>query len=150
MEPTNRNELSVHGSHVVAVAALIVRAGADGLPSVLAMRRASHRRAGPGLWETLSGRVEHGEEPLTAVRREIEEESGLEVCLESRPFAAYAALRRELPMIVIVYRARWLSGEVRMSAEHDDHAWLTAAAFRARSTLTKLADVVTDALSTPL
>ena len=149
VEPIGRNERVVRGSHVVAVAALIVRAGADAIPRVLAMRRAADRNAGAGLWETLSGRVEQGEEPLAAVQREIAEECGLQVAIDPRPFSAYAALRRELPMIVVGYRARWLAGEVRMSSEHDAHAWLTADEFRARSTLTKLADVVTAALSVP-
>ena len=39
---------------IVAVAAIVVRSG-----TVLAMRRAPHKDAGPGLWETLSGRVSH-------------------------------------------------------------------------------------------
>lgn len=158
METHGGNTLTVRGSHVVAVAALIVRAGVDedGRPlpdsaaRVLAMRRAPSNLAGPGLWETLSGRVEQGEEPRDAVLREIEEESGLEVALEPRPFATYAATRRGLPMIVILYRARWLAGEVRRSHEHDAHAWLTADAFRARSTLDKLVDVVAHALREPL
>ena len=140
----------MRGSHVVAVAALIVRAGVDDIPRVLAMRRAPDRKAGPGLWETLSGRVEQGEEPRAAMQREIDEECGLTVSVELRPFAAYSALRRQQPMIVIAYRARWLAGEVRMSSEHDAYAWLSADAFRAQTTLTKLADVVTEALSEPL
>lgn len=157
MESESQNALLVRGSHVVAVAALIVRAGVDelgrplpdGAPRVLAMRRAADR-AGAGLWETLSGRVEQGEEPHDALLREIDEESGLTVALEPRPFATYAAARRGLPMIVILHRARWLAGEVRRSPEHDAHAWLTADAFRARSTLEKLAAVVTRALREPL
>jgi 8-oxo-dGTP pyrophosphatase MutT (NUDIX family) len=140
------------------VAALIVRAGVDAaaprdsdvIPRVLAMRRAASNDAGAGLWETLSGRVEQGEEPSAALLREIAEESGLEVALEPRPFASYAASRRGLPMIVILHRARWLAGDVRMSHEHDAYAWLTADEFRARSTLQKLADVVARALSEPL
>lgn len=158
MESEAENPLVVRGSHVVAVAALIVRAGVDergqplpdGGPRVLAMRRAPTNLAGPGLWETLSGRVEQGEEPHDAVRREIDEECGLTVALESRPFATYAATRRGLPMIVILYRARHLAGEVRRSHEHDAHAWLDAGAFRARSTLDKLACVVERALREPL
>lgn len=152
------NPLVVRGSHVVAVAALIVRAGVDeqgqplpdGGPRVLAMRRAADNQAGPGLWETLSGRVEQGEEPEDAVRREIAEECGLSVALEPRPFASYAATRRGLPMIVILYRARFVAGEVRRSHEHDAHAWLDAEGFRARSSLDKLVHVVARALREPL
>lgn len=135
---------SVRGIHVVAVAALVVREG-----RVLAMRRASHNLAGPGLWETISGRVELGEEPLAAVQREITEESGLRVEVERRPFAAYAATRRGRPMIVILFRARHLSGEVRISDEHEDHAWLSADEFAERSTLGPLVEAVRCALREP-
>lgn len=122
---------------VVAVAAVVLRGD-----RVLALRRSSRKEAGPGLWETLSGRVEPDEEPLAAVRREIAEESGLEVEIEPRPLTAYAARRLGLPMVVIVFRARHRSGEVRLSDEHDDFAWLTPAAFAARSDLGKLVAAV--------
>lgn len=123
--------------HVVAVAAVIVRAG-----RVLAMQRARKSEAGAGLWETLSGRVEAGEEPLDAVRREIVEECGLEVDVETRPLDVYAAERNGAPMIVIVYRAAHRGGEVVRSHEHDDHAWLSPEDFRERTSLIRLADSV--------
>lgn len=129
------------GQHVVAVAALIVRDG-----KVLALRRAPTNLAGPGLWECVSGRVEHGEDPLAAVAREISEESGLLVALEERPFRTYAAQRRGQPMIVIVYCAAHVSGEVRISEEHDQSAWLDAEEFAARSSLLPLVDAVRAAL----
>jgi 8-oxo-dGTP diphosphatase len=130
-----------HGHHVVAVAALVVRGD-----RVLALRRAASNRAGPGLWETISGRVEHGEEPLAAVIREISEESGLTVEVEPRPFASYAAQRRGRPMIVIAFRARYLAGEVVISDEHDAFAWCSAEEFAQRSTLAPLVAVVERAL----
>lgn len=133
------------GVHVVAVAGLVVRPFDQEL-RVLALRRAAGNRAGPGLWETVSGRIEHGEEPLAAVQREIVEESGLEVEVEPRPLATYAARRRGMPMIVILYRARYRAGEVQLSDEHDAFAWLSAADFRARSTLLPLVAVVEQAL----
>lgn len=138
----------MRGQHVVAVAALIVREPQNGGERrVLALRRAPDNLAGPGLWETVSGRVEHGEEPLSAVAREIVEECGLEVALDPRPLASYAARRRGLPMIVILFRARYLAGEVHLSSEHDQFAWCTAGEFRARSTLAPLVAVVERALS---
>ncbi len=129
--------------YVVAVAALIFREG-----KVLAMRRAAKHEAGPGLWETLSGRVQLDEEPLAALKREIEEESGLSVAVEARPFSSYQAKRKGEPMIVIVYRARYLAGEVRRSQEHDDHAWLDPEEFAQRSTITKLVAAVREAART--
>lgn len=126
---------------VVAVAAVI--ASGD---RILAMRRGAGSEAAPGAWEAVSGRVKAGEEPLDAVSREIAEETGLEVLIEPRPVDTYAARRADAPMIVIVYRADWVSGEVRRSEEHDDHAWLTAEEFAERTTLHRLAQAVHRAL----
>lgn len=122
---------------VVAVAAVVFRDG-----KVLAMRRAATKDAGAGLWETLSGRVESGEDPLHACMREIAEEAGIEVLIEPRPVDAYAARRGEAPMTVIVYRADWVSGEVRRSEEHDEHAWWAPEEFAQHSTLHRLAQAV--------
>lgn len=133
-----------HGQHVVAAAALVLKGD-----RVLAMRRAGSNLAGPGLWETVSGRVEHGEDPLQAAIREVGEESALTVEVEPRPFASYAAQRRGLPMIVVAFRARYTSGEVQLSEEHDAYAWCTAEEFRARSTLLPLVAVVERALLEP-
>lgn len=117
----------------VAVAVIIRRGD-----TFLAMRRALTKDAGPGLWEALSGRVEAGEAPLGAAAREVEEECGLSVQLDPRPVTSYPATRLGLPMVVIVYRADYLHGEVVLSDEHDRYLWLTPEAFAELSTLTPL------------
>lgn len=127
-------------AQLVAVAAVIVRGS-----RILAMHRAP-AKVGAGLWETVSGRVERGEDPRVAIGREIAEETGLEVALDPRPVDTYVAQRGEEPMIVIVYRAEHLRGEVIQSNEHDDHAWLSADEFAQRSSLTQLASAVRRAL----
>lgn len=129
---------------VVAVAAIIVRD-----KRVLAMRRSAHKDAGAGLWETLSGRIELGEDPRAAVQREIEEECGLEVNLEPRPLTVYQTKRNDMPMVVIVYRAHYLRGEVRLSEEHDDFAWVSGDDFAQRSPLIQLVQAVQTALDNP-
>ena len=132
----------MRGQHIVAAAALIVREG-----RVLALRRAPDNLAGPGLWETVSGRIEQGEAPRAAVLREIVEETGLSVEVDERPWDAYPALRRGHPMIVIVYRAKYVAGEVQISHEHDQFAWLDGDEFAAHSTLPLLVDCVRRVLS---
>lgn len=122
------------GPQWVAVAAVIVRGD-----TLLAMRR-SAGRPGAGLWETVSGRVRVGEEPLEAIEREIVEETGLTVRVSSRPVDAYPARRGDEPMTVIVYRADHVEGEVAPCDEHDAYAWLDVEAFAARTTLTRLVD----------
>lgn len=118
---------------IAAVAAVVVRGD-----RLLAMRRAPHKDAGAGLWETLSGRLDAGEQPDAAIAREIMEESGLETRLDPRPIDAYVAMRGAASMMLVVYRAEWIAGEVRRSAEHDADAWLTLDEFAARTTLDRL------------
>ena len=100
------------------------------------MRRALTKEAGPGLWETLSGRIELGETPLEAAKREVLEECALSVTFDPRPVTAYVATR--LPMVVIVYAADYRGGEVVLSEEHDAYRWLTPDEFAELSTLTLL------------
>ena len=126
----------------MAVCAVIVRDG-----RVLAMRRAATKDAAAGAWETVSGRVHVGEEPIEAVRREIVEECGLDVTLESRPYETYEAMRGEEPMTVIVYRGVTDSEGVRLSDEHDEYRWCTAKHFAEICTFPQLVDVVTRALA---
>ena len=129
---------------VVAVAAVLLRG-----ERFLCMRRSAWRDAGPGLWETLSGRVQPGEDPLPAMTREIAEECGLEVELDPRPITAYAAKRVEEPMVVIVYRGRSNTGEVTLSDEHDSFDWLTPEEFAQRSPLAPLVEAARLALRLP-
>jgi len=102
----------------VAVTVLVFRDG-----RMLSMRRAASQDAGPGLWEGVSGRVQPGEDPIAAARREVLEETGLRVEIRSRPLTAYAALRRGEPMTVIVFAAEHQGGEVVISEEHDAFRW---------------------------
>lgn len=125
---------------VAAVAALIFKKG-----RILAMKRSASKDAGAGLWETLSGRIEKDEEPLEAVKREIKEECNLEVEIDPRPVMSYQASRKGEPMILVIYQARYISGEVEMSEEHDEYAWLTPNEFAKVSTLDKLVNAVYEA-----
>lgn len=136
-EPVLPQAFEENALFLVAVAAIIRRGD-----RILAMRRSEHKDAGAGLWETLSGRVRHGEDPYDAVRREIEEECGLEVEVDPRPIDCYRALRRDVPMVLVVYGASWVSGEVRLSDEHDDFRWSTPEEFGVLSTLTRLVESV--------
>lgn len=96
---------------------------------ILAMRRASDSEAAAGAWDALSGRVRPGEQPLDAARREVGEESGLDVRIEPRPVASYVAKRNEDDMMVVAYRAESETDRVILSREHDGYAWMTIEEF---------------------
>ncbi len=130
------------GEQWVAVAVAIFREG-----RVLALRRAAASEAGAGLWEVVAGRIHPGEEPALAAAREVREETGLEVTLRARPVTAYAAMRGDRPMVVILYRADWIAGDVRLSAEHDEARWCTPGDYARLTTLERLAAAITEAAS---
>lgn len=130
--------MGVHSRSAVFAVVVVVKH----LGRVLAMRRALDRDAGAGLWETVSGRIEADEEPAAAAAREVLEETGKRVSIDPRPVDAYRSYRGSSPMLVVVYRADWPGGEVERSSEHDAHEWLEPAAFRARTSLTRLAAAV--------
>jgi 8-oxo-dGTP diphosphatase len=46
---------------------------------ILLMKRAPHRRVFPNLYNGVGGHIERDEDPLTSARREIKEETGLDV-----------------------------------------------------------------------
>ncbi len=105
---------------LVAVVVVVFRAG-----RVLTMRRARTNDAAPTIWESVSGRVEPGEDPRAAAAREALEETQLAVTIADGPVDAYAMERRGRPMVVIVYRGDAPPGDVERSDEHDAHEWLS-------------------------
>jgi len=124
----------------VAVTVLIFRDG-----RMLPMRRSSSQDAGPGLWEGVSGRVRAGEDPIAAAKREVVEETGLDVDIRTRPLVSYAALRRGDPMTVIVFVGDHRNGEVELSEEHDDFRWCTKAELSELGVPVRLADAARSA-----
>lgn len=104
---------------VSVVGAVIVR---DGL--ILAAQRGPEM-ATPGVWEFPGGKVEPGETPAEALRRELREELGCEVGVGD----LVARSEHEYPggtVVLATYRCTLRAGEPR-AIEHRGLRWLTAA-----------------------
>lgn len=99
----------------------------------LVLRRARRTRC-PGTWETVHGKIERGETPSDAARREVQEETGLAMrrlyALTVNPFflASTGAVELAVAFVALVDAG----GTVTLGEEHDDHAWLSRTAARRR------------------
>jgi 8-oxo-dGTP diphosphatase len=106
----------------LAVKALI----ADDQDRILAIRRSLASKQYKHAWDLPGGKVGPGEGFDMALVREVEEETGLTVAVEG----VAGATEYEMPasrLAVLVLKARWVRGEVRLSSEHDDSTWVSPA-----------------------
>jgi len=108
----------------LAVSAVIFREG-----KLLLLKRA--KSPGHGFWSLPGGRVEFGESLHTALAREVDEEAGLTIDI-----VALAGWREVLPgagggghYLIMSFATRWVAGEPRLNAEHDDFKWVEPGRF---------------------
>lgn len=89
----------------------------------LLIRRSNQCRNFVGQWEWPGGKVDPGEDFATALVREVREETSLDV--EIARLAGAAQYEMAKANVILLYlEARWIAGEVRLSGEHDDSAWV--------------------------
>jgi 8-oxo-dGTP diphosphatase len=95
----------------------------DGQQRCLLMRRSSFNRNFAGCWEWPGGKVDDGEDFATALLREAREETGLAVQITGLA----GAMTYEMAaahIVLLCMEASRVSGELRLSEEHDDLAWV--------------------------
>jgi 8-oxo-dGTP diphosphatase len=111
------NAAESHENDVPRVAAaVIVR---DGL-LLIAKRKKGDRFE--GRWEFPGGKVETGESPEEALKRELREELGIET--EIREFVCFIPVRTpELRIDLIAFKTAWLSGDP-VCRDHEEIRWI--------------------------
>jgi len=90
----------------------------------LLLRRASHSKSYPNLWDFAGGKHEPGETPEQAVIRETKEETGygIEPGIEIKT-EEYHDEKHDL--LFHYFAPKILSGELTLSSDHSDFKWLS-------------------------
>lgn len=108
----------------VAIKAIIEKDG-----KILILKRSSAEDVYENLWDIPGGRMEFGELPNEAIKREIMEETNLESEIIS-PFAVWSFMAKpDLQVVGITMIAKYVSGEVKLSKEHTEFRWIDAKEF---------------------
>jgi 8-oxo-dGTP diphosphatase len=93
---------------------------------LLLLRRSSQSIHFAGEWEFPGGKVNPGERVGEALRREVLEETGLEV----EPNGVAGVTEFELPgvrVVTLCFYAGQTGGNIRLSTEHEDFVWADSA-----------------------
>ena len=124
----------------LAVSAAILRDG-----KVLIVRRA--RKPALGVYTLPGGVVEAGETLEEAVRREVREETALDI--EPVALAGHreviirdAQARTERHFVILCFASRWLSGEPQLNDELDEARWIDPQELAGLKTTEGLAEIV--------
>jgi 8-oxo-dGTP pyrophosphatase MutT (NUDIX family) len=115
--PVERDVLPLH---IVSNTICLERGG-----KFLIIKRRPDEVAFPSKWEFVGGKLENGERITESVRREVKEETSLEVDGELLFLGDFEFTRRDGHHVVgLRFAARAKHGEVKLSEDHTNYAWI--------------------------
>lgn len=114
----------------------------NGDGNILAIRRSNTHPLRPKGWDIPGGDLEFGEDAKEGIKREIAEETGLEVYdLRVVDVISWPNDRGEF-WITICYLAKTKTDQVKLSWEHDDFKWVTPDEFQQLDALPRIKQFV--------
>jgi len=103
---------------IIGVKAVIMKNG-----KILLMKRSDDYGYATGWWDIPGGRTIAGEEPEEGLKREVMEETGLELKNIIRPLDARTVFKNDEKQIVRITFLCEADGDVKLSGEHTEHDW---------------------------
>jgi 8-oxo-dGTP diphosphatase len=95
----------------------------DGEGRCLVLRRAMSSKGNPGKWDFPGGKVDPGESIDQSARREVLEETGLEIAI-GRVMGAAESESPSNRVAYLILEGHVQSNAVQLSTEHEDYAWV--------------------------
>ena len=110
--------MSMDNIMIVAVKAFIVYKG-----KVLIVQRSIGNSIGAGTWELVGGKLEFGENLEDGLRRQVCEETQLDVTVEKLLFATSFKTHEYRQVVILDYLCYAKNSNVTISSEHDNYMW---------------------------
>jgi len=89
----------------------------------LTMKRSPTAKAYPNCWDFPGGKLEHGENPIEGLKREVREETNLEVKV-IKPIFVYSEENTHFVYVVVFECELIGSDEIKLSKEHTEYKWV--------------------------
>ena len=120
MTPRHQNKI---GNFQVSVLATIINAQNQ----LLMVKRAPNLPHAAGRWECISGKIDAGELPVEALKREVAEEAGPDFKIEIiEPYYTFRLVRDDgFEVIGISFYCRYMGGKIKLNEEHTDYRWVS-------------------------
>ena len=91
---------------------------------ILLIKRSNKYDDFSGAWDIPGGRINFGEEPVSGLRREVKEETGLDLKEILRPLDARTVFNDgERQIVRITYLCKTADREIKLSDEHTEMQW---------------------------
>ncbi len=80
----------------------------------------------PGVWEIPGGRLEFGEDPYKGIKREVQEEVGLEIEVHQPLNVKHYVREDQQTITMLVFLCKPINKQVKLSEEHVAFEWFEA------------------------
>jgi|SRR3989344_3253335 len=106
--------------HIVVVTGIVVYDG-----KILLLKRSDTMEMHPGKWSFPGGKINKGEDFISALRREIREEAGLEIGDDKKYVSDYFFTRPSgICTVGCCFLVNAVNNDVRLSQEFTDYGWI--------------------------
>jgi len=91
---------------------------------ILILKRAKTEDCFKEMWDIPGGKIKFGEMPEEALKREVKEETNLEIEIV-KPVRIWSFFKNENTQVFgVTVLCKYKSGEVKLSKEHSDFKWI--------------------------